>query len=76
MYKIGNFYPNQYFKSKKFNKNLNRTKKIFKDLKSDLKESKIPLFESYKKKYILNFNNKKIKKYLRHKNIIIIILYL
>ena len=72
MYKIGNFYPNQYFKSKKFNKNLNRTKKIFKDLKSDLKESRIPLFESYKKKYILNFNNKKIKKYLRYKNIIII----
>jgi len=72
MYKISNFYPNQHFKSKKFGKNLNRTKKIFKELKLDLKESRIPIFESYKKKYILNFSKNTTKKYQKYKNIIII----
>ncbi len=72
MYKISNFYPNQYLNSKKFDKNLNRAKEIFKGLKSELKESRIPLFESYRKKYILNFNNKTTKKYQKYKNIIII----
>lgn len=72
MYKISNFYPNQYFKSKRFKQNLKDTKIIFKELKSDLKKNKISFFESYQKKYKLNFKNSTIKKYSKYKNIIII----
>jgi len=72
MYKISNFYSNQYFKSKKFKKNLKETKSSFKELKLDLKKNKPSFFESYQKKYKLNFKNSTIKKYSKYKNIIII----
>ena len=72
MYKISNFYSNQYFKSKKFKKNLKDTKNIFEEFKLDLKKNKLSFFESYKKKYKSNFKNSTIQKYSKYKNIIII----
>jgi glucose-6-phosphate isomerase len=72
MYKISNFYSNQCFKSKKFKKNLKDTKNIFEKFKLDLKKNKFSFFESFQKKYKLNFKNNAIQKYSKYKNIIII----
>ena len=44
-------------KSKKFKKNLNKTKKEFKTLISDFNGLKIPLFQSYMHTNNFNFNN-------------------
>jgi len=58
--------------SKKFYKNLNKTKKIFKHFKLELKNKQLPLLESFKKKYLFNFSSGAIKKYSKCKNIIVI----
>ena len=59
-------------KSKKFKKNLNKTKKEFKTLISDFNGLKIPLFQSYMHTNNFNFNNLTVKKFKKYKNIIII----
>jgi len=66
------FFTNFSFNSKKFHKNLSKTKKAYKDFKSDLKNFDIPLLESFEKKYIFDFSQKTIKKFYKYKNIIII----
>jgi len=58
--------------SKRFYKNLNKTKKIFKYFQLDLKNNQLPLLESFKKKYLFNFSSEVIKRYSRYKNIIVI----
>jgi len=72
MFNKNDFFKNYTLNSKKFNKNLNKTKKIFIKFKSDINNSKIPLLQSFEKKYILDFSSKKIKKFYRYKNIIVI----
>ena len=57
---------------KNFNKNTKETKKKFNYLKSSIKNSNIPLLNSFKKNYPLNFSKKTIKKYSKYKNIFII----
>ena len=67
-----NFLINFSLKSNKFYNNLIRTKKIFNSFQLDLKNFKIPLIESYDKNYTLNFSAAMVKKFSKHKNIIII----
>jgi len=67
-----NFFNNFNFNLTTFNKNLKKTKTVFEEIKSDLKNFEIPLFLSYDKSYTLNFSNKTIKKFYRYKNVIII----
>ena len=67
-----NFINNFFFKSKKFYKNLKKTKKVFKSFESDLKNFEIPLLQSYEKNYAFDFNSNAIKEFYKYKNIIII----
>ena len=50
-----NFFNNFNFNLTTFNKNLKKTKTVFEEIKSDLKNFEIPLFLSYDKSYTLNF---------------------
>ena len=72
MLRKSNFFKTYILKSKKFKENLNRTKKYFIELKSDIKNNKIPVLQSFEKDYILDFSAKKIKNFSKYKNIIII----
>ena len=63
---------NFFLKSKKFNSNLDRTKKSFYTLKSSLKDFSIPVLGAYDKNYELNFSSETIKKFSKFKNIFII----
>ena len=72
MFETNNFSKDFFFKSKKFNYNLKKTQKLFKTLKSDIKNFKIPLLESYKKNYKLDFSAETIKKFSRYKNVIVV----
>jgi len=67
-----NFINNFSFSSKKFCQNLEKTKKVFKSFKSNLKNFEIPLLQSYEKNYTFDFNSNAIKKFCKYKNIIII----
>ena len=67
-----NFFINQSLNSKLINHNLKKTKKIFNLFRSDLKNDKIPLFNSYEKKYNFSFSKNLIKKCSKYQNIIII----
>ena len=58
--------------SKRFYKNLNKTKKIFKHFRFELKNKQLPLLESFKKKYLFSFSSGIVKKYSKYKNIIVI----
>ena len=66
------FFQNHLKYSKAFHKNFKKTKKIFKNLKYDIKNFKLPLLKSYEKNYKLDFSPSKIKKFSNYKNIIII----
>ena len=61
-----------YLNSKKFYKNLEKTKKIFNSLKHDLINSAIPLLQCYEKNYIFDFTPTTIKKFSKFKNIVIV----
>ena len=61
-----------YLNSKKFYKNLEKTKKIFNSLKQDLINSAIPLLQCYEKNYIFDFTPTTIKKFSKFKNIVIV----
>ena len=67
-----NFINNFSLNSKKYNHNLKKTKKIFKSFLLDLKNSEIPLLQSYEKNYTSDFDLNLIKKFYKYKNIIII----
>ena len=63
---------NFFIYSKKFNKNLKKTKKVFESFKLDLRNSELPFLESYEKDYNFDFSSATIKKFSKYKNIIII----
>jgi len=64
---------NFYFKSKKLNKNLKITKKIFKSFLSDFKKFNLPLeLKAFEKDNKLDFSPMIIKKFSRYENIIIL----
>ncbi len=66
------FFSKHNFDKSKLNKNIKKTKKCFNKLKSDLENFKIPLLGSYEKDYNFDFSHSMIKKFNKHKNIIII----
>ena len=72
MFKKSNFFRVYPLKSKKFNQSLNKTKRFFLELKSDIKNYKIPILQSFEKDYILDFSAKTIKNFSKYRNIIII----
>ena len=68
---------NSFFKifrnnSSKLNKNISKTKKEYKLLASEIKDSSIPMLKTYEKNYNLNFSPKIIKKFYKFENIVII----
>ena len=67
-----NFINNFSLNSKKYNHNLKKTKKIFKSFLLELKNSEIPLLQSYEKNYASDFDLNLIKKFYKYKNIIVI----
>jgi len=72
MFKKNDFFKDYSKNSKKFGKNLKKTKKLFIKLKSDIKNSKIPLLQSFEKNYILDFSSKTIKNFSMYKNIVVL----
>ena len=66
------FFNNFFFKSKRFNKNLKKTHKIFNSFLLDLKNFKIPLLECYEKDYTFDFLPTTVNKFSKFKNIVII----
>ena len=67
-----NFFKDFSTRSKRFGKNLKKTKKAFISFKLDLKNFEIPLLQSYEKNYLFDFFPTTIKKFSKYKNIIII----
>ena len=72
MIKKKDFFYNFNFNSKKFSRNLNKTKTLFTKLKEELKNGEIPLLNSFEKEFELSFSNSTIKKFSKFENIIII----
>jgi len=72
MLKKDNFFKNHFNNSSQYNKNLKKTKKIFKSFVFDLENDKIPFLQSYEKNYDFDFSKKTVKKFSKFKNIIII----
>jgi len=56
--------------SRKYNKNLKRTKKAFEILKTKIKNSELPVLQSYKKNNDFSILKNKIKKLRKYENII------
>ena len=63
---------NFYLNTSQFKRNLNKTKKIFNSLKKNISNFEFPLFQSFEKKYIYDFNSRMINKFSKYRNIIII----
>ena len=72
MLKKNNFFKSYFINSSKYNKNLKKTEKIFNYFLTNLKNSKIPLLESYKKEYKFDFSTTTVKKFSKYKNIVVI----
>ena len=72
MLKIENFFLGNKNNLKNYKKHLKKTKSFFYLFLKDLKNSKIPLLESYEKDYDFDFSPEIIKKFSTYKNIIII----
>jgi len=72
MLKKDNFFKNYFISSRKYNKNLKKTKKIFNSFLIDLKNKQIPLLDSYEKNYEFDFSMAAVRKFSKYKNIIII----
>ena len=72
MLKKNNFFKNYFNNSFTYNKNLKKTKKIFKSFLIDLKNNEIPLLKSFEKDYEFDFSNATVKKYSKYKNIVVI----
>ena len=67
-----NFFKIYFVNSNQYKSNIKKTKKIFNSFLIDLKNFKIPLFESYEKDYEFDFSKSLVKKFSRYKNIIVI----
>ena len=72
MLKKDNFFKNYFTNLSNYKKNLKKTKKNFNSFIVDLKNNKIPLLESYDKKYEFDFSKITVKKFSGYKNIVII----
>ena len=72
MLKKDNFFKNYFTNLSNYKKNLKKTKKTFNSFIVDLKNNKIPLLESYDKKYEFDFSKITVKKFSGYKNIVII----
>ena len=72
MLKKDNFFKHYFVRPREYNKNLKRTKKVFNTFLLDLRNNKIPLLDSYEKKYEFDFSKTTIRKFSKYKNIIII----
>ena len=72
MLKKDNFFKSYLVNSRKYYQNIKKTKKIYNSFLADLKNSKIPLLESYKKDYKFNFSTTTVKKFSKYNNIVII----
>lgn len=72
MLKQDNFFKNYFRNSRKFSKNLKKTKKTLHDLISEIEGKQIPTIFPYTKNYRLDFSNSLVKKFSKNKNIIII----
>ena len=72
MLKKDNFFKGYFANSDKFKKNIKNTKNVFNSFLTDLKNSKIPLLNSYEKDYKLDFSTATIKKFSKYNTIVII----
>ena len=72
MIKRDNFFNNYIKNSRVYYNNLKKTKKVFNSFLTELKNSHIPLLESYEKDYEFDFSKEMVKKFSKYKNIIII----
>ena len=72
MLKKDNFFKSYFVNSNRYYLNIKKTKKIYNSFLTDLKNSKMPLFESYKKDYKFDFSTSTIKKFSKYNNIVII----
>ena len=72
MLKKDNFFKSYLVNTKKYYQNIKKTKKIYNSFLDDLKNSKIPLLESYQKDYKFDFSTRTVKKFSKYKNIVII----
>ena len=66
-----NFYENFSHKRKNFKLNVGKTKKIFKNFYSDYNNYSIPLLESFKENYDLDFSSETVKKFSKYENIFV-----
>ncbi len=65
MFNKKNFFSN-------FSPSLKNTTKAFQALKKDIKNSNIPVLESYNKDYQIDFSPSLVRKFSRYSNIVII----
>jgi len=72
MLKKDNFFKNYFINSKRYKRNVNKTKKIFNSLLFDFNNFEIPLLESFEKEYEFTFSAATVKKFSKFENIIII----
>ena len=72
MLKKANFFKHYFVRSREYNKNLKKTKKVFNSFLLDLRNNQIPLLDSYEKNYEFDFSKATIRKFSKYKNIIII----
>ena len=72
MLKKSNFFKSYFINSRKYYKNIIRTKKVFNSFLIDLENSNIPLLGSFEKDYEFNFSTETVKKFSKFKNIVII----
>ena len=72
MLKKDNFFKNNFINLSKYNKNLEKTKKVFSSFIVDLKNNQIPLLKSYEKNYEFDFSATTVKKFSKYRNIVVI----
>ena len=72
MLKKSSIFKSYFINSRKYYKNIIRTKKVFNSFLIDLENGNIPLLGSFEKDYEFNFSTEAVKKFSKFKNIIII----
>ena len=72
MLKQDDFFKNYFLGSKRFSKNLKKTKKAFHLLFSEIKKEQIPTILPFAQNSKLNFSNTLVKKFKKNQNIIFI----
>ena len=71
MFDKNNFFKSSVLLSKQINNNITKVRKKFNELKADYNNFEIPLLASYEKSYNFDFSELLVKKFSKHKNIII-----